>query len=48
MENIQTKVNRIGKAGKIVSIILIVCLIIGAVGLVIGGIVCALLPRDAV
>ena len=36
--NIQTKVNRIGKAGRIVSIILIVLLGIGAFGLLIGGI----------
>ena len=46
--NIQTKVNKIGKAGKIVSVILTVCLILGVVGLVIGGVVCAVLPRDAV
>ena len=50
MENnsIQTKVNRIGKAGRIVSIILIVLLGIGAFGLLIGGIVCAVLPEDTV
>lgn len=46
--NIQRKVNSIGKAGKIVSIILIVCLSIGAFGLLVGGVVCAALPRDAV
>ena len=46
--NIQTKVNRIGKAGKIVSIILIVLLGIGAFGLLIGGIACAVLPQDLV
>ena len=46
--NIQTKVNRIGKAGRIVSIILIVLLGIGALGLLIGGIACAVLPRDLV
>lgn len=46
--NIQTKVNRIGKAGRIVSIILIVLLSIGAFGLLVGGIVCAALPKDAV
>ena len=46
--NIQTKVNRIGKAGRIVSIILIVLLGIGALGLLIGGIVCAALPQDVV
>ena len=46
--NIQTKVNKIGKAGKIVSIILIVLLSIGAFGLLVGGIVCAALPKDAV
>ena len=45
--NIQTKVNKIGKAGKIVSIILIVLLSIGALGLLIGGAVCAALPKDA-
>ena len=48
MENIQTKVNKIGKAGKVVSIILIVLLSIGAFGLLVGGIVCAALPKDAV
>lgn len=46
--NIHTKVNRIGKAGRIVSIILIVLLGIGALGLLIGGIVCAALPEDTV
>lgn len=46
--NIQTKVNRIGKAGKIVSIILIVLLSMGALALVLGGIACALLPQDLV
>ena len=46
--NIQTKVNRIGKAGRIVSIILIVLLGIGALGLLIGGIFCAALPQDVV
>lgn len=45
--NIQTKVNKIGKAGKIVSIVLIVLLSIGALGLVLGGIACAIIP-DAV
>ena len=49
MENsIQTKDNKIGKAGRVVSIILIVLLGIGAFGLLIGGIVCAALPKDAV
>ena len=48
MENIQTKVNKIGKAGRIVSIILIVLLSIGAFGLIVGGVVCAALPKDAV
>lgn len=46
--NIQSKVNKIGKAGKIVSIILIVALAIGAFALLIGGVVCAALPKDAV
>ena len=46
--NIQTKVNRIGKAGKIVSIILIILLSIGALALVLGGIACAILPKDLV
>ena len=46
--NIQTKVNKIGKAGKIVSIILIVALSIGAFALLIGGIVCAAIPKDSV
>ncbi len=46
--NIQTKVNKIGKAGRIVSIILIVLLSIGALGLVLGGIACAILPADLV
>ena len=50
MENnsIQTKVNKIGKAGKVISIILIVLLSIGALALVLGGIVCTVLPKDAV
>ena len=46
--NIQTKVNRIGKAGRIVSIILIVLLSMGALALVLGGIACAILPKDLV
>ena len=46
--NIQTKVNRIGKAGRIVSIILIVLLGMGALALVLGGIACAILPKDLV
>ena len=46
--NIQTKVNKIGKAGKIVSIVLIVLLSIGALALVLGGIACAILPKDLV
>ena len=46
--NIQTKVNRIGKAGRIVSIVLIVLLGIGALALVLGGIACAILPKDMV
>ena len=46
--NIQTKVNRIGKAGKIVSIVLIVLLSIGAFGLLIGGIACVAMPKDAI
>ena len=46
--NIQTKVNRIGKAGRIVSIILIVLLSMGALALVLGGIACAILPQDLV
>ena len=45
--NIQTKVNKIGKAGRIVSIILIVLLSIGAFALVLGGVATALIP-DAV
>ena len=44
--NIQTKVNRIGKAGRIVSIILIVLLSMGALALVLGGIACAILPKE--
>lgn len=39
--NIQTKVNRIGKAGRIVLIILIVLLSIGAFSLLLAGGVCA-------
>ena len=46
--NIQTKVNRIGLVGKIVSIVLIVLLSIGALGLLISGIACIILPKDAV
>ena len=49
MENdIQTKVNKIGKAGRAISIILIVLLSIGAFGLLVGGVICAVLPKDAV
>ena len=46
--NIQTKVNRIGLIGKIISIVLIVLLSIGAFGLLVGGIVCVVLPKDSV
>ena len=46
--NIQTKVNRIGKAGRIVSIILIVLLSIGAFSLLLAGGVCAVLPEVTV
>lgn len=46
--NIQTKVNRIGRAGRIVSIILIVLLSIGAFSLLLAGGVCAVLPEDTV
>ena len=46
--NIQNKVNRIGKAGRIVSIILIVLLGIGAFSLLLAGGVCAVLPEDTV
>ena len=46
--NNQTKVNRIGKAGRIVSIILIVLLSIGAFSLLLAGGVCAVLPEDTV
>ena len=46
--NIQTKVNKIGKAGRIVSIILIVLLSIGAFSLLLAGGVCAVLPEDTV
>lgn len=46
--NIQTKVNKIGKAGRAVSIILIVLLSIGAFGLLVGGVICAALPKDVV
>ena len=46
--NIQTKVNKIGKAGRAVSIILIILLSIGAFGLLVGGVICAALPKDAV
>ena len=46
--NIQTKVNKIGLIGKIVSIVLIVLMSIGALGLLIGGIACVALPKDAV
>ena len=49
MENsIQTKVNKIGRAGRIVSIILIVLLSIGAFSLLLAGGVCAVLPEDTV
>lgn len=46
--NIQTKVNKLGLVGKIVSIVLIVLMFIGALGLLIGGIACVALPKDAV
>ena len=46
--NIQTKVNRIGLVGKIVSIVLIVLLSVGAFGLLVAGAVCFAVPRDAV
>ena len=46
--NIQTKVNKIGLIGKIVSIVLIVLLSIGAFGLLVGGVACVALPKDAV
>ena len=46
--NIQTKVNKIGKAGRIVSIILIVLLSIGAFSLLLAGGICAVLPEDTV
>ena len=46
--NIQTKVNKIGKAGRAVSIILIILLSIGAFGLLVGGVICAVLPKDMV
>lgn len=46
--NIQTKVNRIGRAGRIVSIILIVLLSIGAFSLLLAGGFCAVLPEDTV
>ena len=46
--NIQTKVNRIGKAGRIVSIVLIVLLSIGAFSLLLAGGVCAVLPENTV
>ena len=46
--NIQTKVNKIGKAGRIVSLILVILLSVGALALVLGGIACAILPKDMV
>ena len=46
--NIQTKVNKIGRAGRIVSIVLIVLLSIGAFSLLLAGGVCAVLPEDTV
>ena len=46
--NIQTKVNKIGLIGKIVSIVLIVLMSIGAFGLLVGGVACVALPKDAV
>lgn len=49
MENsIQTKANKIGRAGRIVSIVLIVLLSIGAFSLLLAGGVCAVLPEDTV
>lgn len=48
MNNIKTKVNRIGLIGKIASIILIVLMAVSCAVLVISGIMLAVLPQDAV
>lgn len=46
--NIKRKVNRIGLVGQIVSIILIVVMALGCFGCLVGGVVLAVLPSDAV
>lgn len=46
--SIKTKVNRIGTVGQIVSIILIILMAVACFGLIVGGIVLAVLPKDAV
>ena len=45
---IKTKVNRIGLVGQIVSIILIILMAVSCAGLLLSGIVMAVLPKDAV
>ena len=45
--NIKKKVNRIGLAGQIVSIILIVMMAVACFGCLIGGVFLAVLPEDA-
>ena len=46
--SIKKKVNGIGLAGKIVSIVLIVCMALGCFGLLVGTIALAVVPKDAV
>ena len=45
--SIKKKVNGIGLAGKIVSIVLIVCMGLGCFGLLVGAIFFAAMPKDA-
>lgn len=47
-ESVKKKVNRIGLAGRIISIILIVMMAAACFGLLVGGVALAVLPREAV
>ncbi len=46
--NIKKKVNRIGLAGQIISIILIILMAVAVFGCLLGGVALAVLPNDAV
>ena len=47
-ESVKKKVNRIGLAGRIISIVLIVMMAAACFGLIVGGVALAILPREAV